>query len=159
MATAAAGRARPAWRSPRPGLNSLRGSAFALGALLAGCTATAPAPAPQDAPEAAAAAQPEPVAEPPAAAEGLPPAPALPVVAQYRCELERSVFVRQVSPDVSTIVIGWLGRNYTLAARPTSTGALRFEDAKAGLVWLVISGKSMLLDSRSGRQLANECRP
>ncbi len=99
------------------------------------------------------------MAEPPAAAEALPPAPAVLVVAAYRCELQRSVFVRQLSPEVSTIVIGWLGRNYTLAARPTSTGALRYEDPKTGLTWLAISGKSMLLDSRSGRQLANECRP
>lgn len=157
MATAAAGRASLARRSPRPGLAPLRGCSVALGALLAGCAATAPAP--QAAPEGAAAPQAETMAEPPAASEGPPPAPTLLAVARYRCELQRDVFVRQVSPDVSTIVIGWLGRNYTLAAKPSNTGALRFEDVKAGLTWLVISGKSMLLDSRSGRQLANECRP
>lgn len=155
MATAAAGQCRPARRSLRPGLASLRGGAVALGALLAGCAAT-----PQPAPETAAAApQAEPIAEPPASSEETLPAPAVLVAALYRCELQRQVIVRQVSPDASTIVIGWLGRNYTLAAKPSSTGALRFEDSKAGLTWLVISGKSMLLDSRTGRQLANECRP
>jgi hypothetical protein len=38
------------------------------------------------------------------------------------------------------------------------SGALRYEDPKSGLVWLVIPSKSMLLDTKKGRQLANECK-
>ncbi len=38
------------------------------------------------------------------------------------------------------------------------SGALRYEDDKSGIVWLIIAGKSMLLDTKHGRQLANECR-
>ena len=37
-------------------------------------------------------------------------------------------------------------------------GALRFEDKASGLTWITITGKSMLLDTRQGRQLANDCR-
>ena len=36
-------------------------------------------------------------------------------------------------------------------------GALRYEDDASGLVWIVIVGKSMLLDTRQGKQLANDC--
>jgi hypothetical protein len=38
------------------------------------------------------------------------------------------------------------------------SGALRYEDPQSGLVWLVIATKSMLLDTKHGRQLANECK-
>lgn len=76
----------------------------------------------------------------------------------YRCELNRSVDVRHVAPDLQSAVLQWDKREYTMRAVNTHSGALRYEDNASGLVWLVIVGKSMLLDTRQGRQLANECR-
>jgi len=76
----------------------------------------------------------------------------------YRCELNRSVNVRHVDPDMKSAVVHWDRRDYTLRAVNTQSGALRYEDAASGLVWLVIVGKSMLLDTRQGQQLANECK-
>jgi len=76
----------------------------------------------------------------------------------YRCELNRSVNVRHVDPDMKSAVVHWDRRDYTLRAVNTHSGALRYEDAASGLVWLVIVGKSMLLDTRQGKQLANECK-
>ena len=76
----------------------------------------------------------------------------------YRCELNRRVVLRRIAPDGQSLVINWLGKDATLQAVQARTGALRFENTPAGLVWLVIVGKSMLLDSRQGRTLANECR-
>lgn len=76
----------------------------------------------------------------------------------YRCELERSVDVTQVAADLKTAVVQWDKQTYTLHAVGARTGALRYEDAASGLVWLVIAGKSMLLDTKTGKQLANECR-
>ncbi|MBN9429768.1 MAG: MliC family protein [Burkholderiales bacterium] len=76
----------------------------------------------------------------------------------YRCELNRSVHVRQVSADLQSAVLNWNKKDYTLRAVNARTGALRYEDPKSGLVWLVIVGKSMLLDTKLGRQLANECK-
>lgn len=40
----------------------------------------------------------------------------------------------------------------------TSTGANRFENRKIGLVWIDIPTKGILLDSKRGKQLANECK-
>ena len=40
----------------------------------------------------------------------------------------------------------------------SASGALRYEDPDAGLTFLIIVGKAMLLDSHKGQQLANECR-
>jgi hypothetical protein len=46
---------------------------------------------------------------------------------------------------------------YTLVPHETATGAVRLEDAKAGIVWLQIPAKSMLLDARKGQRLADGC--
>jgi hypothetical protein len=76
----------------------------------------------------------------------------------YRCELDRRVIVRRVAADGRSLVLNWRGRDSVLHAVQARTGALRFENAENGHVWLVIVGKSMLLDARAGRTLANECR-
>ena len=76
----------------------------------------------------------------------------------YRCELNRSVDVRQVSADMQSAVLNFDKKEYRLKAVHARSGALRYEDDKAGIVWLIIAGKSMLLDTKHGKQLANECR-
>lgn len=76
----------------------------------------------------------------------------------YRCELGRSVNVRTVSSDLQTATLSWNKRDYTMRAVDARSGALRYEDKASGLVWLMIPGKSMLLDTRQGQRLADECR-
>lgn len=76
----------------------------------------------------------------------------------YRCELNRQVQVRDVAPDLGFAVLNWDRKDYTLRAVGSRSGALRYEDNASGLVWLVIVGKAMLLDTKRGQQLANECR-
>ena len=51
------------------------------------------------------------------------------------------------------------GKGYKYRMRPvtTSTGAVRLEDEKAGAVWLQLANKSMLMDQKNGRRLADEC--
>ncbi len=76
----------------------------------------------------------------------------------YRCDLNRSVNVREVSADMSSAVVQFDKKEYRMQAVGARSGALRYEDPQSGLVWLVIATKSMLLDTRHGRQLANECK-
>ncbi len=77
----------------------------------------------------------------------------------YRCDLNRTVKVLQVAADFTSAVLNWDKKEYRLTAKPTQSGALRYEDAAgSGLVWIVIHGKSMLLDTKAGRQLANDCK-
>jgi hypothetical protein len=40
---------------------------------------------------------------------------------------------------------------------PTDTGALRLESKAAGLVWLQLPTKSMLMNSKIGQRLADDC--
>lgn len=75
----------------------------------------------------------------------------------YRCELEQRVTVRTIAPDRSHLLLNWKGKDYTMHVVKTESGALRYEDKSAGLVWMAIIGKSQLLDSKRGQRLANEC--
>lgn len=76
----------------------------------------------------------------------------------YRCELKREVHVTQVSDDGRSAILRFNKKDYPVKAVEARTGALRYEDSGSGLVWLVIVGKSMLLDTKKGEQLANECK-
>lgn len=48
-------------------------------------------------------------------------------------------------------------RRFRMAPVATSTGAIRLEDAQAGAVWLQLANKSMLMDQKTGRRLADAC--
>jgi hypothetical protein len=76
----------------------------------------------------------------------------------FKCDIGRSVSIKSVATDLSSIVVTWQKRDYVLPGGRTGSGALRFEDAKAGLAWIIIVGKAMLLDTRKGQQLANDCK-
>ena len=39
----------------------------------------------------------------------------------------------------------------------TTTGAIRLEDPKAGVVWLQLANKSMLMNQKQGKRLADAC--
>jgi hypothetical protein len=51
------------------------------------------------------------------------------------------------------------GRNFSYRMLPviTSTGAIRLEDIKAGAVWLQLPTKSMLMNQKAGRRVADDC--
>ena len=54
------------------------------------------------------------------------------------------------------LVIGKL--SYRVSPQETTTGAIRLEDKIAGIVWLQLANKSMLMDQKQGRRLADECK-
>lgn len=60
--------------------------------------------------------------------------------------------------DTSHLAMRWKSRTVRMHRVDTSTGANRFESQRHGLVWIGIPAKGMLLDSKKGQQLANECK-
>ncbi len=46
---------------------------------------------------------------------------------------------------------------YRMVPVATDSGAIRLEDSGRGVVWLQLANKSMLLDQRQGRRLADAC--
>ncbi|NEX62493.1 hypothetical protein [Noviherbaspirillum galbum] len=76
----------------------------------------------------------------------------------YHCELGNKVTLYHAPDDDQKISIHWKKQMHELTRVGTSTGANRFENPKDGLVWIGIPAKGMLLDSKKGQQLANECK-
>lgn len=76
----------------------------------------------------------------------------------FHCELGNKLTIYRNTDDDQHIALRWQQRLHRLARVDTSTGAQRFENHKYGLVWIGIPAKGMLLDSKKGRQLANECK-
>lgn len=79
-------------------------------------------------------------------------------VINYNCELGNKITTYYNDNDDRHVAIRWKDKVHRLRRVGTSTGANRFENRKAGLVWINIPSKAMLLDSKKGQQLANECR-
>jgi membrane-bound inhibitor of C-type lysozyme len=80
------------------------------------------------------------------------------VVANYACELNNKVTIYTNDKDDGHIALRWKNRLHRLTRVGTTTGALRFENTKFGLIWIGIPSKGILLDSKQNRQLANECK-
>ncbi len=79
-------------------------------------------------------------------------------VAEYSCELNNKVTIYTNDKDAGHIALRWKNRLHRLDRVGTTTGALRFENPKFGLIWIGIPSKGILLDSKLNRQLANECK-
>ena len=80
------------------------------------------------------------------------------VTVDFNCELGNKVTIYTNEGDSSNIALRWKKRLHRMTRVGTSTGASRFENTTFGLVWIGIPAKSMLLDSKANRQLANECK-
>jgi hypothetical protein len=73
------------------------------------------------------------------------------------CELGASVRIEADSTQPGFFHVHGKGFRYRMFPVQTTTGALRLEDKKAGAVWLQLANKSMLMDQKRGRRLADEC--
>lgn len=73
------------------------------------------------------------------------------------CEMGASVRVEADATAPGYFHVHSKGMRYRMYPVHTSTGALRLEDKKAGAVWLQLANKSMLMDQKRGRRLADEC--
>lgn len=80
------------------------------------------------------------------------------LVTDYACELNNKVTIYKNDKDDGHIALRWKNRLHRLDRVGTTTGALRFENTKFGLIWIGIPSKGILLDSKLNRQLANECK-
>lgn len=73
------------------------------------------------------------------------------------CEFNQTVSVDGAPEKAGYFSITFKGKKYLLAPEPTTTGAVRLEDKKAGIVWLQIANKSMMMNSRIGQRMVDEC--
>ena len=76
----------------------------------------------------------------------------------YDCALGDKVTIFSNASDDKHIALRWNKRLMRLARVETTTGAHRYENRRQGMVWIGIPAKGILLDSKKGQQLANECK-
>ena len=73
------------------------------------------------------------------------------------CELGQHVSVSKDDKNPGHFLVSGSGFNFHMSPVGTSTGVVRLEDAKAGAVWLQIANKSMLMNQKQGKRLADDC--
>lgn len=78
-------------------------------------------------------------------------------VGKLPCELGASVTLTADAKNPGYFDMQGKNFSYRMVPVPTSTGAIRLEDQKAGAVWLQLANKSMLMNQKLGIRLADEC--
>lgn len=78
-------------------------------------------------------------------------------VGKIPCELGAMVDLQADPKAESQFILKHGKDSFQMRPVATSTGVIRLEDAKSGAVWLQISNKSMLMNQKLGRRLADEC--
>lgn len=73
------------------------------------------------------------------------------------CEFDQSVSVAPIDGRPGHFKVGYKNANYTMVPEETTTGAVRLEDKRAGMVWLQIPSKSMLMNSKIGQRVVDAC--
>lgn len=74
------------------------------------------------------------------------------------CELGQTVVLAADASQPGYFTLRMGAQGYRVAPEETTTGAIRLEDKAAGIVWLQLANKSMLMSQKLGRRLADECR-
>lgn len=74
------------------------------------------------------------------------------------CEFNQTVSLAAIDGQPGHFKLGYKKAQYTMVPQETSTGAVRLEDARSGLVWLQIPAKSMLMNTKLGQRVADACQ-
>lgn len=73
------------------------------------------------------------------------------------CEFNQTVSVLPIAGQPGYFRLTYKQHAYTVIPEETSSGAIRLEDKKAGIVWLQIPSKSMLMNARVGQRMVDGC--
>lgn len=152
---------------------SLRGSAAALILCIALPALAQNAPTKPASKPAASKAATKPAARPASATRKTPPPPPEPVLSQadeaqlaaaerahlgdYMCEFNERVHIERHGKEAGYIDVAWNKYRVTMKPVLSSTGALRLEDVRGRLLMIQIANKSMLLDTKIGQRVLDDC--
>lgn len=79
-------------------------------------------------------------------------------VGNLPCELGQVVMLTPDAASVGFFNLRLGKESYHVSPEETTTGAIRLEDKAAGVVWLQLGNKSMLMSQKFGKRLADECK-
>nr|WP_316640093.1 hypothetical protein [uncultured Roseateles sp.] len=74
-----------------------------------------------------------------------------------QCEFNQTVKVQPHPQRPGLFQVLFKNQIFTMAPEPTTTGAVRLEDKRNGMMWLQIPTKSMLMNSRIGQRMVDSC--
>jgi hypothetical protein len=74
------------------------------------------------------------------------------------CEFDQAVDIAPVNGKAGHFNVGFKGKTYTMVPEATTTGAIRLEDKKNGMMWLQIANKSMLMNTKAGQRMVDNCQ-
>jgi hypothetical protein len=73
------------------------------------------------------------------------------------CEFDQKITLKPVEGQPGHFHLGFKKITYRMVPEETTTGAVRLEDKRAGVVWLQIPMKSMLMNSKIGQRMVDAC--
>lgn len=73
------------------------------------------------------------------------------------CDMAQHVTVRPDANNAGRFVLELGKQIFHMVPVVTTTGAVRLEDSNAGAVWLQLANKSMLMQQKLGKRLADAC--
>ena len=79
-------------------------------------------------------------------------------VGNLPCELGQTVVLAPDATKEGMFTLRLGKETYAVSPEETTTGAIRLEDKAAGIVWLQLANKSMLMSQKFGKRLADECK-
>jgi hypothetical protein len=74
-----------------------------------------------------------------------------------QCEFDERVSLQAADGAPGHFKLAFKNVSYNMVPEETTTGAVRLEDKKAGVVWVQIPQKSMLLNSKIGQRMVDGC--
>ena len=80
------------------------------------------------------------------------------MVGTANCEFNQQVSVAAVDGKPGHFKVGFNKASYVMVPEETTTGAVRLEDKKNGMVWVQIPAKSMLLNAKAGQRMVDGCQ-
>ncbi len=76
---------------------------------------------------------------------------------KYACELDQSIDVGMNPKTPGYVDVTFKNKTATMKPIVSSTGALRLEDVKGGMLLIQIANKSMMMDTKVGQRVVDGC--
>lgn len=73
------------------------------------------------------------------------------------CEFKQKIHLSEHPTLPGRFLLEYRGLKHILTPQPTTTGVIRLEDKRTGIVWLQVPIKSMLMDTKKGQRLIDNC--
>ena len=74
-----------------------------------------------------------------------------------QCEFNQTVSVDRLQDRPGHFRVAFEKKAYVMTPQETTTGAVRLEDRRNGIVWLQIPSKSMMMNQKLGQRMVDGC--